>query len=499
MADGNGKGSYTYTPGLWGTNTLYVQAQDNAGNYSQPVFYNYYAPWKPGSMPVFGDLNGDNKPEILLPDSAGNLRLIQPGIDPAGTSAISSPPTAAVGGSSWNGLQITHCASLLGGKPMDDLIVHPAGNPQMYLYQNDGHGNFSTMTSFYKSGNASQTAVTCQDANGVTITCPADFGGMDWTNTGQILALGTPDGEGITVVNVQGKPVNQLSRTSILAVIGGKLWLFPAGTTNARLLKPTDRELSGADWSQYDLIGPGPANGNNQPTLWSRSRIDGTIHAYPITKNTDGTTNYSALSDPANGTITGTGGVDPNYFPTIGSVGDLTGDSVADLWAVTKDHRLLVWPGTPDANGKVIGFTPESNLGPVDAAVNPDLTPGTVLHPGDNAYSAHTRLTMQIDGNLVLYSRHTGQSLWNTNTNTYGAGNWATMQTDGNLIVYIPKTDANGKPVYPTPGAGAGALWTSGTYGNYGAHAIAQDDSNFVIYNTAGTAIWDSHTYNANP
>ncbi|MDH6130802.1 hypothetical protein P3T37_000169 [Kitasatospora sp. MAA4] len=488
-ADANGKAGYSYVPGSWGTNTLYVQAQDNAGNYSQPVFYNYYAPWKPGSTPVFGDVNGDNKPDVLLPDSQGNLRLIQPGIDPAGTSTISSPPTAAVGGTGWNGIQITHRGSLLGGKWMDDLIAHPAGDPQMYLYQNDLHGNFSVRSPFYKSGSATPGTVTCQDNTGVTITCPADFGGSDWSTTTQILALGSPDGEGLTPsTDPQGHPVSVMSRTSLLAVISGKLWLFPAGTTSARLLKPTDRQVSGADWSQYDLIGPGPANGNNQPTLWSRSRIDGTIHAYPLTKNTDGTTNYSALSDPASGYIAGTGGVDPTTYPTVGSVGDLTGDKVPDLYAVTKDHHLLVWPGTADTTGKVTGFTPPNDLGPVDAALSPNFAPGTVLHPGDTAYAAHTRLSMQLDGNLVLYSRNTGQALWSTNT--FGTGNWASFQADGNLVVYSLTNNNPTDQSHP--------LWSSNTNGT-GARAAVQDDCNFVIYNASNSPVWSSNTYNPNP
>ncbi|KJK54872.1 VCBS repeat-containing protein, partial [Saccharothrix sp. ST-888] len=87
--------TFAYTPGTWGANTLYVQAQDNAGNYSQPAAYSFYAPWKPGSMPVFGDLTGDRKPDVVLPDPAGNLRLIQPTLDPATAPAISGAASAA--------------------------------------------------------------------------------------------------------------------------------------------------------------------------------------------------------------------------------------------------------------------------------------------------------------------------------------------------------------------------------------------------------------------
>ncbi|MER5642188.1 ricin-type beta-trefoil lectin domain protein, partial [Kitasatospora sp. NPDC002227] len=361
-ADGTGKAAYSYIPGLWGTNTLYVQGQDNAGNYSQPTVYNFYAPWKPGSLPVFGDLTGDNKPDILLPDTNGNLRLVNTVNEPALSSRVVGKGAASPTGT-WSNVQITHRGSLLAGKAVDDLIAHPAGDPQLYLYTNEGHGTFDTRTSFYKSGSAVNTAVTCLNIDGATIPCPADFG-TDWSNATQVLAVGTPAGENVSQVN----GTNVLTKTSILAVINHQLWLFAPGTINARLLKSTDTQVSGANWDNYDLIGPGPANGDKQPTLWARDRVNKTIHAYPITMGTDGVTpNFKALADPTTGTITGTGtgalSFDPATYPVVSSSGDLNGDGIADLWAQTKDGNVLVWPGTADSSGKVNGFGTVNNLG----------------------------------------------------------------------------------------------------------------------------------------
>lgn len=53
------------------------------------------------------------------------------------------------------------------------------------------------------------------------------------------------------------------------------------------------------------------------------------------------------------------------------------------------------------------------------------------------------------------------------------------MQTDGNLVLYT-----NGK-----------ASWASNTHGNPGAKALLQDDGNFVVYSSAGKALWASHTF----
>ncbi|MBV2156703.1 LamG domain-containing protein, partial [Kitasatospora sp. SUK 42] len=421
--DANGNANYTYTPGLWGTNTLYVQAQDNAGNYSQPALYNYYAPWKPGTLPVFGDLTGDGKPDILLPDTNGNLRLINTTSEPGNANPIAGAAAASPTGT-WTGVQTTHRGSLLAGKPLDDLIVHPAGDKYLYLYANDGHGNFNTRTSFYKSGGAVNSAVTCQDINGTTIPCPADFG-TDWSNATQILALGTPEGENVSTTT--GTSV--LTRTSLLAVINHQLWLFPPGTSSARLLKPTDTQVSTASWDNYDLIGPGPANGGKQPTLWARDRTNGTIHAYPITMKADGVTpDYSALTDPTTGTIAGTGGVDPVTYPVVGSNGDLNGDGTPDLWAQNNNNQIIVWPGTADATGKVNGFSAPSTLGTLNTpqASYPlagNANDSTGLHNG--TLKGDVTFTSTSLGGSTAPSGSTNAAVLNA-TSAFDAGNRAT-------------------------------------------------------------------------
>ncbi|MEV7179978.1 ricin-type beta-trefoil lectin domain protein [Kitasatospora sp. NPDC093679] len=355
-ADANGKAAYTTVPGTWGTNALYVQAQDNAGNYSQPAVYSYYAPWNPASNPVFGDVTGDLKPDVTVADGNGNLRVVQPASSDAGAAGVIAGSAAASPTGTWTGVQVTHRSSLRANVPVDDLIAHPAGDARLYLYQNDGHGNFVTRTSFYKSGTTINSAVTCQDVTGAAIPCPVDFG-TDWSNATQILALGTPEGE-VAGKDANGKYV--LTRTSLLAVINKQLWLFPPGTSSARLLKTPDTQVSTADWSNYDLIGPGPANGNNQPTLWTRERTGGVLHAYPITL-TGGVPDFGKLVDPAYGPITvPAGNINPTEYPTVGSNGDLTGDGVADLWATAKDGRLVVFPGTSSSG---TSSTPVTGVG----------------------------------------------------------------------------------------------------------------------------------------
>ena len=103
------------------------------------------------------------------------------------------------------------------------------------------------------------------------------------------------------------------------------------------------------------------------------------------------------------------------------------------------------------------------------------LAPGRVLQHGDAVDSCDGRfvLTMQHDGNLVLYQRHVG-AVWSSGTHGSGADR-AVMQTDGNLVVY----------------AGGTARWASGTHGEPGAIAAVQSDGNLVVYR-GGAARWAS-------
>ncbi|WP_344466960.1 hypothetical protein [Kitasatospora kazusensis] len=505
---------YSHIPGLWGTNLLYAQAMDNAGNYSQPAAYSYYAPWKPGTVPTFGDVDGDQKPDILLPDSSGNLRIVGGSADPvhaAAAVAASAPGNDQNNHFTWNDFRITHRGTLDSGLGVDQLIVHntkdTAQKKFLYLVYNDGHGNFAQKPATLLT-RPTQCVLTLGGTPGA---CPATYG-PDWSDITQLVAIGTPEGEA-TATNVTDPTKHvTITQTSLLAVENGQLWLFRPSdgaydqlSGTAQLIPFASTVAANTSWNNYDLIAPGPANGlttPNQATIWARSRLDGTIHSYPIALDSQGNPDYTKLQDPASGYIPHTGSIDPVNFPLVGSSGDLNGDGIPDFWAVKNDptnRTLYVWPGTADPATKAVnGFAAPANFGSVGTPVSSTLAPGGILHPGDTAYAAHTRLVMQTDGNLVLYSLNTGIALWSTRTNGH-LGAWATMQSDGSLVVYTPKTDAGGNPVYPTPGSSSDALWTSGTAGSVGAHATVQADCNFVIYNTANTAIWNSGTYNPNP
>lgn len=101
---------------------------------------------------------------------------------------------------------------------------------------------------------------------------------------------------------------------------------------------------------------------------------------------------------------------------------------------------------------------------------NEYLVRGQYLISNNGQYT----LSMQDDGNLVLYGR--GRALWTTNTNGLSVSK-CIMQGDGNLVIYgYPQT-----------------LWASNTAGWPGSYLVVQDDGNVVIY-IGQKCIWATWT-----
>ncbi|MFJ8041359.1 ricin-type beta-trefoil lectin domain protein [Kitasatospora sp. NPDC096147] len=371
---------YDFQPRRWGTNTLYAWAMDNAGNYSQPAIYNFYVPWKPGTQPLFGDVTNDQQPDIVLTDKNGDLRIIGGTIDPM--NSLVAPAAAAPGnlqyGATWKDYQISHHGALLAGQAVDQLVVHYTGSSDelrkvLYVIPNDGTGRFDQTTPL-----APARPTSCK-VYGTTTPCPGYNSSAGWSNVSQVIAFGTPKGE--AVGPKAGDPTKTVftTQTSIMTLENNELYVFtPVGNLlgNATLI-PT---VSGS-WSDFELLNPGAANGAttnpstkataNQTTLWARNRTNGSIYAYPLAWNADGTVDYSALGRPNAGKLILDAGLLPNNHPRIGA-GDLNNDGRPDLWTVDNTNAIAVFPGksTDGTANKVDAFDTWQLVGYADSSVS---------------------------------------------------------------------------------------------------------------------------------
>jgi cytochrome c peroxidase len=108
--------------------------------------------------------------------------------------------------------------------------------------------------------------------------------------------------------------------------------------------------------------------------------------------------------------------------------------------------------------------------------VNEKLSQSQFLESSNGAY----RFNLQGDGNLVLREQSSGDALWSSKTNGTN-GTRLSMQTDGNLVLY---TSSNA------------AVWASGTNGTGATSFTIQNDGNAVIRTSSGTSVWSTGTSN---
>lgn len=466
--DANGTYTLKYTPWHWGTNFLYLQTQDNAGNMSQPVAYTYYVPSNPDApAPIMGDIDGDRKADVLLPDATGALRMIGANADPY--AAPNAKPQSAPGTTDWSGVQTTHRGSF-SDRNVDDLIAHAPGASKLYLYANDDIAAHLDGQAAVEMAKSRQCAL--PDATPITCT---DYGnGGDWSAVTQIAAFGSTSGD--TPVKA-GTGLSGLPRSSLLFVENGRLWL--AKSYSAKTLNGPAILLSGnnQDWNLYDLITPGPANGTDTPTLWTRSKNDGTIHTYQLATTASGGFDATAFTDPTKGGIAG--GIDPKLYPKVGSNGDLTGDGLPDLWAVDTNNQLVAWAGT----GTKSPGTDKS--GPtVTGLEQAPVVLGSLNRPLGNWLAAPDGSTNILDGQGKANGTATGVG-------------WSGDQVDGRpatVATFYPDAGSNitmSDPVVDTRKSFTVSTWAkSGRAGGVIAGQDTVHGSNFMLYSDGAGKNW---------
>ncbi|POX44899.1 hypothetical protein C3488_31370, partial [Streptomyces sp. Ru72] len=204
------------------------------------------------------------------------------------------------------------------------------------------------------------------------------------------------------------------------------------------------------------------------------------------------TASFAPYSEPNNNPSTTLYAANENQIPSETTTAyDGQGRPVTStLWhqAIQQWHTTTSYPGVDetDTTAPVGGrstATYTNALGQTSSTVVKNtgsmvvLRGGAVIPSGTSLTSDSVRLTMQADGNLVLYSLATGKSLWSSGTSG-NPGAWATFQS-GNLVVY----DVGATKT----------LWSSGT--STGTVLQIQNDANVVMYDGTGAAVWKTNTW----
>ena len=117
-----------------------------------------------------------------------------------------------------------------------------------------------------------------------------------------------------------------------------------------------------------------------------------------------------------------------------------------------------------------------------DSCYNAYGTCNAFLRTGESLTSRNgkARVTMEADGNLVVYCTQPRRAIWNSGThgNTNNVMTGARFQDDGNLVLY---------------NKAGGVLWAASSNGGY--RMTMQDDANLVVYRTDGTSTWSTRTW----
>ncbi|MEV5970359.1 FG-GAP-like repeat-containing protein [Streptomyces sp. NPDC051921] len=432
------------TPPGVGPHFVYAFSQDPAGNRSDTAAYLFYA-GRSTARDQAGDLNGDTLRDIWSKDSFGTL-LTYAG---QGNAKFS---TTTNGGISGLGSALTTSSLDWGQDGYNDLITlqHDTNDniDKLWVHSNNGLGRV-------QQHSAQQINVSCP-VRDEEMGCTEE-GDDHWQGASQIVNPGDLNGDG---------------RPDLLVKQGKHLWAY-FGERN--LLLDTHGApvlVGGEDWDKYSVITPGDLNGDNVPDLWLRDNANGDIlRSYGKPSADKKAAVDLATWGSAPRTRVGVG-VTQALYPEVGSVGDLSGDGVTDLWARKADNTVFGWFGEI-VSGAVGSFSGGFDI---DAVAGARIASGTTLASGEQFTTTGAKLVMQTDGNLVLFTKG-NKPVWATNT-AGNPGAFARMQADGALVVYT----ANGST----------ALWSSKTGNKPNSYAVVLARGVLVIYDAVGRSHWTS-------
>jgi hypothetical protein len=438
--------------------------------------------------PSPGDVTGDGVPDMLLPDSAGNLRVYQVGSDPStgGTivAAKSEAPTGTTNGWADPNLTITAHGSMH-GLYVDDLLVHLSGSATLYIYRNDGAGRFTAAASGPLTLPSCSTCGNGYPTNG------------SWATLVSLAAIG--DSDKGTVGAYQGTGIGSDPEDFLAVMTDGTtrhLWLFRQSTANAvttpvAVSNPsTDTSTS---WST-PLFSPGDATGDGLPDVWTRDS-SGNLIEYASAKNTDGTVDWSGLGG-GHGTKTIDTGLTSALYPVLSASGDMTGDNQPDLWgtATANGGSLLVWPGKSQSTGSSPFFNAYVSLSSNGSYGTPTpLSPPVLIWPFGNAHYTDGSTDLVLTSGVATGDKNTAGP---TNTGTFASGVTATNGHDG-ADVHLNGTTGvitGGAHAVDTTGGVTVSAWVNAPVGTTGTRTVVSESgtntSQFALQYDSGTNRW---------
>ena len=390
----------------WGTNTLWAQGVDNAGNLSAALAYNFYVqqgafgPYTPGTA---GDIDGDNQPDLITVDAAGNIRLFSdpedhsidpgtPAADPrqyGGTILIDHATANSLWpNASYAGALVAHAGSFH-GLNVDDLVVQH-GNLLAVLENPGGAGVWSPF--------AVAKPATCAAGCGA-------YNGVDWSNVTQMIAVPTSPGQAPDLLTVED--YNGTSTLYLYTPKNGPPGFNPPTMINAS---------NGTVWSWHDqqLIAAGKLPGSTGTTLWARDLTTGALYTIP------------GILSPISGTparvTRAANGYDPATYPAISTVGQPDPQGNLQLWAATTTKNLaVIRTSTPTST---TSFDTPATVNTVAGWAGHEIALGSTYTPyNHNAVADTTGSFQSMDGTYSFSN--------NALTN-------ATMTNGANVMTNIP-------------------------------------------------------------
>ncbi|MCC0099845.1 ricin-type beta-trefoil lectin domain protein [Streptomyces flavotricini] len=433
-------GSVTIAPSGSGPHYIYAYSVDKAGNRSDTTSYLYYAT---RSQTVDGpkDLNGDGNRDIWTVDSRGTLLMY------AGQGNGKFAP-AADGGVSFGGAQIDTFGDW-DGDGYNDLVAlqQPSGmnTKKLWAYSNNGQGT--------AVNNPVELTVACP-VKDPTTGCDYgdDWNGDDhWYNAEQIIAPGDLNGDGVP---------------DLLVKQGKQLWAYYTSIFGTLDSNGQPVLVGNGDWDKFTVAAPGDLNGDGIPDLWLRDNATGDLLRTYGSKGSDGNVDPTTWGNAA-GRVKIASGLEQAAFPAIGTSGDVTGDKLADLWAVSANRQLATLAGTGTAqplNVTGISQTP-AFLGNLSAPAaqwkltgqSGGITPSAV---GDYpaTTSGVTWPTATIGGRSTAYAAFgggqatmtTGKSVIDTRK-SFTISTWAKVSGTGALVLSQDNTRNSAFTLYADP------------------------------------------------